>query len=32
MVVCDENLGRDAVTEYQIIKTFDLHKIAADIK
>ena len=27
MVVCDENLGRDAVTEYQIIKTFDLKKI-----
>ena len=27
MVVCDENLGRDALTEYQIIKTFDLKKI-----
>ena len=27
MVVCDENFGRDAVTEYQIIKTFDLKKI-----
>ena len=27
MVVCDENLGRVAVTEYQIIKTFDLKKI-----
>ena len=27
MVVCEENLGRVAITEYQIIKTFDFKKI-----
>ena len=31
MVVCDENLGRDAITEYQIIKTFDFKKISISL-
>ncbi len=28
MVVCDENLGRDALTEYQIKKKFDFGKLS----
>ena len=31
MVVCDENLGRVAITEYQIIKTFDFEKITISL-
>ena len=31
MVVCDENLGREAITDYQIIKKFDFKKLSISL-